>query len=595
MRILVLLLAVGASLAGQDIEDARMQRGDDKRWADPAFDDHAWPRVRDSVFRAEDAAQNRLWLRMRVEIPVEPAVVLTYLCSCEFYLNGVRLGATGDLDQPRPAAVRDQQSFFIPASFSPGPALLAVRQYHPPGGEALFPLLRSPVIRVIESRRAGAAGQAIGQGFLRTQLARLAFLLLALGAVLVAGVGVHRAPEQPLIVAYLLCLIAANSAGLLSTSPAAVWANAGTFGTLSFPWIILLPFRMAAVRIPGIWMTAGLLTWAVVRLPWVLGLYLAEPARWTPWAARVSLAPVWLGLAISAGLLAYTWRRPGVPRFLLLAAITTQVLMFLPRLAARGLIGSIGLSIGGVSLGTDTLAQLLFVGLVTGHVVRTSNRRRNEEQRLRGELEAAQTVQSLLLSGPKPEGVDAVYLPASEVGGDFYQILDRADGSRVVLVGDVSGKGLKAAMLVSATIGMLRRENSSSPGVILAGLNDGLTGHVGGGFVTCCCARFGPDGTVSIANAGHPSPYCDGREVEVAAGLPLGVMGDVVYVESVVPGERFTFVSDGVVEAENAQRELFGFERTRAISTQSAQEIAEAAKAWGQNDDITVVTVRSKG
>ena len=170
----------------------------------------------------------------------------------------------------------------------------------------------------------------------------------------------------------------------------------------------------------------------------------------------------------------------------------------------------------------------------------------------------------------------------------------RADGSRVVLVGDVSGKGLKAAMLVAATIGMLRRENSSSPGAILAGLNDALAGHTGGGFVTCCCARFGADGTVTIANAGHPSPYCDGRELELAPGLPLGIMADAEYEESVVPGERFTFVSDGVIEAENAQRELFGFDRTREISTKSAQEIAEAAKAWGQNDDITVVTVRRR-
>ena len=152
--------------------------------------------------------------------------------------------------------------------------------------------------------------------------------------------------------------------------------------------------------------------------------------------------------------------------------------------------------------------------------------------------------------------------------------------------------GIAWKKLVSATIGMLRRENSSSPGGILTGLNDALAGHTGGGFVTCCCARFGADGTVTIANAGHPSPYCDGREVEVAAGLPLGVVGEVAYEESVVQGERFTFVSDGVVEAENAQRELFGFDRTREISIKSAREIAEAAKAWGQTDDITVVTVR---
>ncbi len=76
------------------------------------------------------------------------------------------------------------------------------------------------------------------------------------------------------------------------------------------------------------------------------------------------------------------------------------------------------------------------------------------------------------------------------------------------------------------------------------------------------------------------------------AGLALGIAAGVEYAEFVTRGEQFTLVSDGVVEAENPQRELFGFERTRAISMTSALEIAEAAKAWGQNDDITVVTVR---
>ena len=205
-------------------------------------------------------------------------------------------------------------------------------------------------------------------------------------------------------------------------------------------------------------------------------------------------------------------------------------------------------------------------------------------------------MQSLLLTSLPTAGdlyrIEPVYLPASEVGGDFYQVLERAGGSRVVLVGDVSGKGLKAAMLVSVCVGMLRRERSSSPAEILAGLNEGLAGRCGGGFVTCCCARFDADGMVTIANAGHPSPYCDGREVEVEAGLPLGIAPGVEYAEFVTHGEQFTLVSDGVVEAENAQRELFGFARTRQISGKSAQEIAETAKAWGQNDDITVVTVR---
>ena len=165
----------------------------------------------------------------------------------------------------------------------------------------------------------------------------------------------------------------------------------------------------------------------------------------------------------------------------------------------------------------------------------------------------------------------------------------------MALVGDVSGKGLKAAMLISVAIGALRREKSSSPSAILAGLNEALLGQ--GGFVTCCCIRYMPGGELTMASAGHPAPYCEGRELDVVAGLPLGVLAEAEWQETrliLPPGLQITLVSDGVVEAENGQRELFGFDRTREISGKSAQEIADAAKAWGQNDDITVVTVQRK-
>jgi serine phosphatase RsbU (regulator of sigma subunit) len=225
-----------------------------------------------------------------------------------------------------------------------------------------------------------------------------------------------------------------------------------------------------------------------------------------------------------------------------------------------------------------------------------------EKQRLAGEMAAAVEMQSLLLPAGSAEGIEAVYLPAAEVGGDFYQVLDRDDGSRIVLVGDVSGKGLRAAMLVSVAIGILRRERSSSPAAILRALNDGLTGHTGGGFVTCCCARFGADGGVTIANAGHLAPYVDdkdavlevGIEAGIEAQLPLGVAPGVEYTEQTIAGDRFVFLSDGVLEASDATGELFGFERTAALCTRPAREIAEAAKQWGQNDDITVVTVRRR-
>lgn len=128
---------------------------------------------------------------------------------------------------------------------------------------------------------------------------------------------------------------------------------------------------------------------------------------------------------------------------------------------------------------------------------------------------------------------------------------------------------------------------------MLAALNDGIAGRAKGRFIDCVCARFLPAEGILIAKAAHPAPYCNGREMTLEAGLPLGVLAGVTYEESSARGGRVTLISDGVVEAANPQGKLLGFERTREISGQSARVIAEAARAWGQNDDITLVTVRS--
>jgi hypothetical protein len=219
---------------------------------------------------------------------------------------------------------------------------------------------------------------------------------------------------------------------------------------------------------------------------------------------------------------------------------------------------------------------------------------------LEGELAAAQQVQQLLLPEqiePVPGfAVETVYQPAQQVGGDFFQILPAGEGSLLVVVGDVAGKGLPAAMLVSVLVGAIRAtaDRTNNPEEILSSLNDRLVGRGGGGFSTALAAHIGSNGTVTIANAGHLSPYLDGREVELPGALPLGVMSGAPY-ETIqfhlAPGSRLTFYSDGVVEAQNQKGELFGFDRAKDISTQPAAAIAETAKQFGQEDDITVVTV----
>src|SRR5580692_6860623 len=123
--------------------------------------------------------------------------------------------------------------------------------------------------------------------------------------------------------------------------------------------------------------------------------------------------------------------------------------------------------------------------------------------------------------------VDSVYNPATEVGGDFFHIQPGSDGSLLVVIGDVAGHGLKAAMNVSMLMGALRRIPERNPAKILESLNRVLVDS--DSFTTCQAAWFGPDGELIVANAGHLPPYLNTQEVNLPGGLPLGVLADVKY------------------------------------------------------------------
>lgn len=214
------------------------------------------------------------------------------------------------------------------------------------------------------------------------------------------------------------------------------------------------------------------------------------------------------------------------------------------------------------------------------------------------EMQAVSTVQQLLLQSASGETpgfqVDSVYLPASEVGGDFFLVSPACDGSLRAIVGDVSGKGLTAAMRVATILGALRRESSSDPSTILAGLNEALIAQGELGFTTACCVRLQRSGEFSVANAGHIAPYLNGVEVLTPDSLPLGLVPDQVYpvvTGMLAPGDRMLLVSDGVPEARDDQGILYGFDRLAELAHMPVQEIAEAARRHGQEDDITAVTI----
>jgi phosphoserine phosphatase RsbU/P len=253
--------------------------------------------------------------------------------------------------------------------------------------------------------------------------------------------------------------------------------------------------------------------------------------------------------------------------------------------------------LGLLQLQPTDLANLLFLIAIAVVMFFRFSRVNRERAHAEAELEAARAVQRQLVQPATDTPgflVESAYLPAAQVGGDFYQVRACQDGSLLIAIGDVSGKGLPAALSVAAIVGALRALPELAPELLLQALNRGLRGNLQGGFVTCCALRIALDGSVTFANAGHLSPYSNGREIEVESGFPLGLVPGAEYPEThfrLNPGDRLTLLSDGVVEARNASGDLFGFDRTADISSQSADQIAHAAQQFGQEDDITVLTL----
>jgi hypothetical protein len=233
---------------------------------------------------------------------------------------------------------------------------------------------------------------------------------------------------------------------------------------------------------------------------------------------------------------------------------------------------------------------------------RRHGRAQMEKAKLETEMSAAREVQRMMVPEVLPEIdgyiVESVYRPAADVGGDFFQVIPLRSGSTLVVIGDVSGKGLRAAMIVSMIVGTLRTVAgyTEEPAEILGELNRSLCGHMQEGFATCLAVRLDGEGRLTLANAGHLPPYLNGREILFPGSLPLGLAEDVVCEQASVElavGDRIVLLTDGIVEAQNSQRVLFGFTRVETMlgAGATAKNVAEDAQQYGQEDDITVLSV----
>lgn len=221
---------------------------------------------------------------------------------------------------------------------------------------------------------------------------------------------------------------------------------------------------------------------------------------------------------------------------------------------------------------------------------------------LESEMAAAREVQRVMVPDNLPSisgyAIESVYRPAAEVGGDFFQVIPLQSGRTLIVIGDVSGKGLSAAMIVAMIVGMLNVVTAylEEPAEILTELNRRLFGRTHGGFATCLVARLEAGGRLVLGNAGHPPPFLNGTEFSLAGSLPLGLVETGVYTQSALElraGDRAVFLTDGVAEARNQQGALLGFSQIESLLRGGAnvQTIAETAQHFGQDDDLTVIGI----
>lgn len=629
--VLLMLSASAASaqtfslIAGSDSATSlsglwRFHTGDNPAWADPNFDDSQWPLIHSGESWTEQgypAFTGYAWCRFKLEVPSHSGPVdllLTgFVNGYQVYANGKLIGSAGSAVPTRdPVAESPATTFRLPESGKDARSIqiaLRVWIYQPlaswsgagsveEGSAAGDPNLISALLR---SHRWDLLMYFVNEyaGGLFAALVGLAILALFL----------LRTNDKEYL--WFSILLLAQFAG----APFHIMMN---LGSLPFPlWFLLAEVFNALGVIAALTFFSIILNRRRSFVWWTILLLLAASPlsaalmyfQWARVGIAFALAAACIAPAyawIIAVLLLGTIRRDASAR-LLVAPVTLFYGLDLLDLVSRivwQLTGSRSLPTVDATLirwpfptSLEDVVGFVFILALLIFLVRRFSLARKEEERLAGELEAAKTVQSLLIPAAPPAtpgfSVENAYLPAQEVGGDFFQVLPNDDGSLLIVVGDVSGKGLKAAMTVSAIVGALRGCALRKPAEVLAHLNRTMRGQVSG-FFTCCAALIYPVGKVTIANAGHLPPYLNGEELPVDPALPLGIANEAAYTETSYdfgPNDRLAFISDGVVEARDGSGELYGFARTQVISSQPAHVIAEAARQFGQEDDITVLSV----
>jgi hypothetical protein len=617
-------------------------------WAEPSFNDSAWKTVdltpqpgivdpftgdphyvKGWTSRGHPGYWGYAWYRIQVPAATQPGENLALVESgvddgYQVFAQGKLLGSEGNFDANRtwPVVYFPQPAMFVLPSISG-----SVRNGAAPPMQVLaFRVWMSPV-RLSHHSFTGGIHYAplLGESGAIAAQDHLAWLELVH----------HYAFSGLLAGVFLLLTVVAASLILFDRSDRVyLWVAAAillaTFREFVFSlanWTHLVSLREFFLLLEVFIAPLIIGTWAMV---WWIWFRLRRPA-WIP-KTIAALILLDMGLELLGEDLLYGMPRfPGEFSHVASGVVRLVLLAFLVFIVARGIRQQgkegwlvlpavvlmafsqfqgelISLRMHGTFLAFGTVffynegADLVLAAVMALLMLRRLFLSLRRQRQMALDVKQAQEVQQVLIPREMPAipglAIETEYRPAREVGGDFFQIVQHpTNGSALIVAGDVVGKGLKAGMLVALLVGAIRTATDTTldPAYVLEVLNKRLARR-GDAQATCLALLLDSNGSATLANAGHMAPYLNGEPVAMEGALPLGI------IEAAQPSvmrlqlnqaDKLFLLSDGIAEAMDPDGNLFGFERIHHLlrTATTAAQLAAAAQAFGQEDDISIISI----
>lgn len=609
----------------------KFRTGDDPAWADPSFNDSTWATMNLSPAdgsgpgwegRGYPSYAGFAWYRLRVNIEgAKHRLALKMPDSADdayqVFVNGKLVGEFGKFNAKRVVAYPSlPEAIVLPRGIENGVATIAIRMWMdsstrfsvPDAGGLHGPpsLGYASLINDLVRLAYDDAAHYFGSAFLEA--------LIVFMALLMAYALFWLDPqEKSYFWLTLVCTVTLLEDIIIVSVNFAAWVSQTTAVLLSEVifgqariglWVLFWAYWFRNERIGRIqqivWSLVGLLMLgrAMLRPP----LYgQIVPLTFSAWLVPSLLI---IKLALGAVLFYVVYRGFAIQKTEGGLALSAILLSFVANYQHEMQLVYVptAVTVLGFTVQLGTVATVTSLLIITVMLLRRFIQAQALKEQWKLEIQQAQQVQQLLIPDELPTVpglvIDSVYRPAREVGGDFFQISPMdPEGTAMIVLGDVTGKGVQAGMLVALILGAIRAsmQHSSDPARILSEINDQLCERQGA-IATCMILRIDPNGEVILANAGQLPPFLNGVELEMEGAFPIGMVPETEYTLtrlSLGPGDSLMLMSDGVVEAQDPEGTLFGFERVGEMLKvhASSEAIATSAQNFGQEDDILVLQI----